>query len=189
MTSVTEPQFIVRGRVRTLRLVMAAAAVAIFSAGLVVLLRSEPSAPSAPDSSAAGNAQVNLYATAEAGNLGPVLYKLDTGDPVPFKNGETLKVGDLDVSIFVSPYPPPRAANIDFGVERAGVAVEDAYITLQYDMTTMAHGPFKLLAIPAGRGHYVVPVEFEMEGDFYLNVAVDDGSKESILQLGVRARR
>lgn len=189
MTTVTEPQFIAPGRGRTLRLAMAAAAVAVFSAGLVVLLRSEPSVPAARESNIAGSAQVNLYATAEAGNLGPVLYKLDTGDPVPFKNGETLKVGDLDVSIFVSPYPPPRTANIDFGVERAGVPVEDIYITLQYDMTTMAHGPFKLLAIPAGRGHYVVPVEFEMEGDFYLNVAIDDGAKENILQLGVRARR
>lgn len=188
MTTMNETQASPQGRIRTLRLVMAAAALAIFSAGAVVLLRSESSAPSAAGAGA-GAAQVNLYATAEAGNPSPVLYKLDTGDPVPFQNGETLKVGDMDVSIFVSPYPPPRAANIDFGVQRAGVPVGDIYITLQYDMTTMAHGPFKLLAIPAGGGHYVLPVEFEMEGDFYLNVAIDDGAKESILQLGVRTRR
>ena len=186
MTTTTETQFLARGRGRTLRLVMAAAALAIFGGGVVVLLRSQSTGPSG---AGVGAEQVNLYATATAGSLGPVLYKLAAGDPIAFKNGETLKVGDLDVTIFVSPYPPPRAANIDFGVARDGSPLEDAYVTLQYDMTTMAHGPFKLLAIPAGRGHYVVPVEFDMEGDFYLNVAIDDGAKESILQMGVRAKR
>jgi hypothetical protein len=175
-------------RARKLRLAMVVAALGIVAAGAAAVLFTSGST-TAPGAAISRTAQVNAYATAQAATSGPVLYKLDTGEPVPFENGETLRVGDLDVTIYVSPYPPPRAANIDFGVERAGVALDDAYVTLQYDMTTMAHGPFKLLAIPAGGGHYVVPVEFEMEGDFYLNVAVDDGSTESVLQLGVRARR
>ena len=187
MTTTTETRVPVRGHVRTLRLAMAAAALAILSVGVAVLLR--PGSTVRPSTAGSSASQVNRYATAEAGNLGPALYTLNTGDPVAFKNGETLKVGDLDVTIFVSPYPPPRAANIDFGLARAGVPLEDAYVSLQYDMTTMGHCPFKLLAVPAGAGHYVVPVEFGMEGDFYLNVAVADGSKESILQLGVRTRR
>ena len=186
MTMTIEAKPMSRGRVRALRIAMAAAALAILGVGILVMLRSESTGSSGVG---AGAAQVNVYATAVAANPGPVLYKLDSGDPVAFKNGETLTVGDLDVTIFFSPYPPPRAANIDFGVARAGVPIEDAYVTLQYDMTAMAHGPFKLLAVPAGSGHYVVPVNFEMDGDFYLNVAVDDGSKESVLQLGVRAKR
>ena len=187
MVTMTETGILARKRVRIVRLGMAMVALAVFGVGVAVLLKSEPS--DTAGGLAAGTAQVNLYATAEAGNPGPVLYKLDTGDPVAFNNGETLKAGDLDVTIFVSPYPPPRTANIDFGVTRAGAALDAANITLQYDMTTMAHGPFKLLAIPAGPGHYVVPVEFDMAGDFYLNVALDDGVKEHILQLGVRAKR
>lgn len=167
---------------------MVVAAVALFAVGVGVVLRSGSSG-SSPAATAAPASQVNAYATAQAVGAGPVLYKLNTGDPVPFNNGETLKIDDLDVTVFVTPYPPPRAANIDFGVERNGAVLDDANVTMQYDMTTMAHGPFRLLAIPAGRGHYVVPVEFEMEGDFYLNVAVDTGAREYILQLGVRAKR
>lgn len=188
MTTVTETRIFRGGRIRTLRLAMAAAALAVFSAGVVVLLRSESTAPSGAGIGT-GAAQVNLYATAEAGNPETVLYKLAAGDPVALANGETLKAGDLDVAIYVSPRSSRSTVNIDFGVARAGVPLENAYVTLQYDMTTMAHGPFKLLTIPAGSGHYVAPIEFDMEGDFYLNVAIDDGAKENVLQLGVRARR
>ena len=95
----------------------------------------------------------------------------------------------MNAEIFVSPYPPGRTANIDFYLTRAGEPIEDADISLQYDMTVMEHGPFELLAVPTGRGHYLAPMDFVMDGDFWLNVSVDADGEESIINMLVRAAR
>lgn len=107
----------------------------------------------------------------------------------PFRNGDEVTVDAGDVEIFVSPFPPSRTVNIDFYVTRAGQPVEGANVTLQYDMTVMEHGPFQLLAAPTGRGHYLALVDFAMDGEFWMNVAVDAGAGESIINMRVRAVR
>lgn len=106
-----------------------------------------------------------------------------------FENGHTVTANGLDIEIYVSPYPPARSANVDFYVVRDGTPVEDANVTLQFDMTVMEHGPFALSAHPTGGGHYLAPLEFIMTGDFFVNVAFDAGDSESVVNLFVRAIR
>ncbi len=111
------------------------------------------------------------------------------GDTLPFANGDEVTSGGITAEIFVSPYPPGRTANIDFYLTSAGEPVEGANITLQYDMTVMEHGPFQLLAVPTGRGHYLAAVDFAMDGVFWLNVSADAGDEESIINMLVKTAR
>ena len=110
-------------------------------------------------------------------------------DTLPFANGDEVSSGGITAEIFVSPYPPGRTANIDFYLTRGGEPVEGAYITLQYDMTVMEHGPFELLAVPTGRGHYLTPMDFVMDGNFWLNVSVDAAGDGSIINMLVKVAR
>jgi hypothetical protein len=173
------------GKLRRLSLVVAAALIA--GGGVIVIARSQSTTTTAGYTP--GTRVPGVYYADSAPAGGPALFTVQNDELVPFKNGATLRVGDLDVAVSVSPYPPPRTANIDFGLSRDGRPIEDANVTLSYDMRTMEHGPFTLLAIPSGPGHYVVPVTFEMDGEFYLNVAFDDGVKESVVNLAVNAKR
>ncbi len=139
-----------------------------------------------------GDAQVaspgpNLGAS--AGITEERLWLQQNGARTLFHNGDAVQAAGMDVEIYVSPYPPARTANIDFYVTRDGQPVETADLTLQYDMTVMEHGPFRLLAAPTGRGHYLAPVDFAMSGDFWLNVAVDTAGTRSVINLLVRAAR
>lgn len=117
------------------------------------------------------------------------LWIKDGEETLAFANGDEVTSGGITAEIFVSPYPPGRSANIDFYLTRGGEPVEGANVSLQYDMTVMEHGPFELLAVPTGRGHYLAPMDFVMDGNFWLNVSVDTGDAESIINMLVRAAR
>lgn len=119
----------------------------------------------------------------------PRLWIVDGEEPVEFDNGHTVTANGLDIEIYVSPYPPARSANVDFYVVRGGVPVEDANVTLEFDMTVMEHGPFSLSAHPTGGGHYLASLDFIMTGDFLVNVAFDVGDSESVVSMFVRAIR
>jgi hypothetical protein len=67
--------------------------------------------------------------------------------------------------------------------------VAGANVTLEYDMKVMEHGALRLLALPGGAGHYLMPLDFIMAGDFQLKVSVDTGSSTETIVLGVRATR
>jgi len=128
-------------------------------------------------------------ASADAGIDETRVWIREQGQTAVFENGRSVNAGGTDVEIYVSPFPPGRTANIDFYLTRDGQPVDRANITLQYDMTIMDHGPFQLLAVPTGRGHFLAPLDFVMDGDFWVNVAVDADGKESVINLLVRARR
>ena len=126
----------------------------------------------------------------EAADAGEQRLWIKHGEEMqPFANGDEVAVGALNAEIFVSPFPPARNANIDFYLTSAGEPVEGANITLQYDMTVMEHGPFQLLAVPTGRGHYLAAVDFAMDGVFWLNVSADTGGGESVINMLVKAVR
>ncbi len=116
-----------------------------------------------------------------------VLVKDDEWAPLP--NGDTITVGELDIAVSISPYPPGRQANLDLGIMRNGVPVTGANVTLEYDMKVMEHGALRLLALPGGAGHYLMPLDFIMAGDFQLKVIVDTGDSKETVSLGVRATR
>ena len=110
-------------------------------------------------------------------------------ETLAFANGDEVASNGITAEIFVSPYPPGRSANVDFYLTRGGEPVEGANVSLQYDMTVMEHGPFELLAVPTGRGHYLAPMDFAMDGTFWLNVSLDVANDESVINLLVRAVR
>ena len=110
-------------------------------------------------------------------------------DTLAFANGDEVASNGITAEIFVSPYPPGRTANIDFYLTRGGEPIEDANVSLQYDMTVMEHGPFQLLAVPTGRGHYLAAVDFAMDGVFWLNVSADAAGVESVINMLVKAAR
>lgn len=137
---------------------------------------------------AAGPAPTDT-ATFEPDDEEPRLWIKDGDELRSFENGDSVVLGETNVEIYVSPYPPTRSANIDFYVTRAGEPAERANVSLQYDMTVMEHGPFELLAVPTGRGHYLAPMDFAMDGEFWVNVSVDDGNGDSVINMLVRAQR
>lgn len=114
---------------------------------------------------------------------------VDQGEQRPFENGDAVSLGDVDVEISMSPFPPDRSPTIDFYVTRSGIPVEGATVALEYDMTVMAHGPFRLLAAGTGQGHYLAPVDFAMDGDFWLNANITAGDEASVLSMLIRATR
>lgn len=120
---------------------------------------------------------------------GPRVWIKDAGRIIPFGNGQTIRRGSIVVEIFVAPYPPGRVSNVDFYLTSDGSAVTTANVTLQWDMTLMDHGPFELLAVPDGRGHYLARLDFFMSGDFWLNVSMRTPASEEILNMLVRAIR
>lgn len=148
-----------------------------------------PGLVGSPDADEPVASETVASSTPEPVSDDPRLWIVEDDQPVEFENGHTLTSNDLDIEIFVAPYPPARSANIDFYVVRDGVPVQDANVTLQFDMTVMEHGPFALNAHPTGGGHYLAPLEFIMTGDFLLNIAFEVGDSEAVVNMFVRAIR
>lgn len=160
-------------------------------AALVTIATFTAACGGAPPEPVGSSAAVETVATTtpEPPPDGPRLWIRDGDVPVEFDNGATVTSNGLDIEIYLSPYPPARSANVDFYVLRSGIPVDDANVTLQFDMTVMEHGPFALNARPTGGGHYLAPLDFIMTGDFLVNVAFDVGDAESVVNLFVRAIR
>jgi hypothetical protein len=107
---------------------------------------------------------------------------------LPLGTGRTVTVDGLTVEISARPQTLGRAT-LDLNVLRDGAPVDGASILLRYDMTEMEHGPFELLAVQLGRGHYVAPVEPPMAGPFWLDVTVRTSEGQSAIHMVGEATR
>jgi hypothetical protein len=166
-------------------------AVALLGASLVVLgaLIARSPANSGGTTALAAALQADTASLPPVEESGDALFVVREDAWVPLPNGDTITAGDLDVTVSVSPYPPGRQANLDLGIMRNGVPVSGANVTLEYDMKVMEHGALRLLALPGGAGHYLMPLEFIMAGDFQLKVLVDAKDSTETFNFGVRATR
>jgi hypothetical protein len=171
--------------------ILARLAVALFGASLVVLgaLIARSPADGVGTTVLAATAKADTVSLPPAEDSGEALFVVSKDEWVPLVNGDTLSAGDLEVSVNVTPFPPGRQANLDLGIARDGAPVAGANVTLEYDMKVMEHGALRLLALPGGAGHYLMPLDFIMAGDFQLKVSVDTGSSTETIVLGVRATR
>lgn len=104
---------------------------------------------------------------------------------VPASNGTTVSVvDDIAAEIFVSPYPPGLRTDLDLyllqGID--GTPVTDATVELVSDMVFMDHGSFALPGKSIGEGHYVLPLNFLMYGEWHVefNIVTADGREGSI---------
>lgn len=99
---------------------------------------------------------------------------VELGDQTqPFENGSTLGVGDLNLELFVAPYPPLREGSIDlYLTERAtGEPAEASSLKIIFDMY-MPHGVTRAQALPTGGGHFLVPYRLVMPGEWRVDISI-----------------
>ncbi len=96
------------------------------------------------------------------------------GRAVPFENGTAVALGDVDVEMFIAPYPPAREGSIDILVtnQATGAPVEEGALEIIFDMQDMPHGNIRAEAVPSGAGHYLVPYLLVMAGTWEVNVTL-----------------
>ncbi len=114
------------------------------------------------------------------------LKYLGADGPVEIGNGAAIPLGDaLVLEVFVSPYPPTEfATDVDFYVTTIdGEPVDDADISIVWDMLFMTHGPFFAAPENIGGGHYLAPLEMFMFGPWELDTTVtapSTGTSENV---------
>ncbi len=120
-------------------------------------------------SSPQGSATVN----AESPWRKTVLWVEQGGQTQPFENGTTLAVGDVNMEIFVAPYPPLREGSIDlYLTERAsGKPAEAGGLKVVFDMY-MPHGSIRAQALPTGGGHFLIPYRLVMPGEWRVDINI-----------------
>ncbi len=95
------------------------------------------------------------------------------GKAVPFENGTAVTVGDVNLELFIAPYPPAREGSIDLLVtdQATGAPVEGGGLQIIFDMD-MPHGNIRAEALPTGGGHYLVPYLLVMPGTWEVDVTI-----------------
>ncbi|HKZ51401.1 MAG TPA: FixH family protein [Dehalococcoidia bacterium] len=95
------------------------------------------------------------------------------GQPQAFENGKTIAVGDVNIEVFVAPYPPLREGSIDlYMTDKAmGKPVESSGPEIIFDMY-MPHGSIRTEALPTGGGHYLVPYKLVMPGEWRVDITI-----------------
>ncbi len=97
----------------------------------------------------------------------------------PFENGTALAIADVNIEIFVAPYPPLREGSIDLYVTDSATRrpVEDGVVKISFDMY-MPHGSIKADAMSVGGGHFLVPYKLVMPGEWRADIVVARGSDQ-----------
>ncbi len=111
------------------------------------------------------------------------------GTPVPLpadnaklpENTSTQKVGNLNVTLELNPYPPTAFKKTDFDitlVDDQGQAVTDANISLDMTMPGMRMPPNKLEALHTGSGLYQAAGMFTMRDLWRIEVIILRGGEK-----------
>jgi len=160
----------------TLRATAAAVIVLVSTAGFLMLLLAEDlaaSGSSLSDLSTSGDfLQPGSDGTAELG-LDRLTFQ-SGGESRVIPNHGVVSLGDVQLEVAVSPYPP---TSFDLDVElvatsTAGEAVTDADIVAIWDMTVMHHGPFETHFTNIGDGRYTAFFDLFMVGPWELELSV-----------------
>lgn len=114
---------------------------------------------------------------ARAGPQPTVMWVELDGRARPFQNGERIAVGDVNIEIFVAPYPPLREGTIDlYLTDRAtGRPLDGKALRIIFDMD-MPHGSIRAEALPTGGGHFLVPYKLVMPGQWRVEITVTRSS-------------
>ncbi len=107
---------------------------------------------------------------------------VDSTNRLP-ENTAAQKVGNLNVSLALSPYPPTGFSKSDFDVtltDDKGQAVADAQVSLNLTMPAMWMPTNAPTAAHVGNGRYHATGQFTMRGQWRIQVIVDrGGAKQS----------
>ena len=99
---------------------------------------------------------------------GEQMLKIDNGSRVPV--GE-----DKLVEVFLSPNPPDWRTDLHLFLldKETFEPIEDLDVLLDYDMIFMNHGTLSSLGSKVADGHYLIPLDFLMYGDWNVEVRLD----------------
>jgi len=151
--------------------------VLVSAVGFLTLLLTDDLAASGSSLSDLSSSGAFLEPDAEAGTelgLDRLTYLAD-GESVVIPNGGVVPLGDLELEVVISPYPP---TNFDLTVDLAprtvqGEALSDAKITADWDMTVMQHGPFETAFDNRGDGTFTAFFDLFMVGPWLLDLSVE----------------
>lgn len=146
-----------------------------------------PVPPSGPD-----------FRGVEPGSLGPEDALLQVRlqgagqGKVPMVNGGAIRLDDnLIAEVFVDPFPTDTlTAWLDlFLYSNSGEPVTDSRVVIDYDMYSMAHGPFFSLAEKNVDGHYLFRLDYIMFGPWgqLLQVKPSDTDQEYGIEVTIVA--
>ncbi len=113
-----------------------------------------------------------LLITAFAGSWGCASGKSGEGDQRTFP---AQTIGDLTVTLRVSPYPPLPMRQAEFSISIAdaqGRPVIGAQVSCDMTMPAMAMPPNRPQAVEQSPGLYTTPVMFTMAGDWEAHIEV-----------------
>ena len=134
----------------------------------------------------------------EPGSLGPedglLQVRLQGAEQgkVSMVNGGAIRLDDdLIAEVFVDPYPTDTlTAWLDLFLYRSsGEPVTDSRVVIDYDMFSMAHGPFFSLAEKSVDGHYLFRLDYIMFGPWgqLLQVKPSGSDKEHGIEVTIVA--
>jgi hypothetical protein len=161
-----------------------AAPVSVHRTQVVVLPDPSAAAPSGTATSAPDLDAVQAAPTPDAYVLPESVDTVDKrlnvtlgGETTYIRNGGRLELGgDLAVEIYLDPYPPTALHSVvDLYLTREGEPVTDASIDVEFDMLSMAHGPFVATAKQIGGGHHLATLNYIMFGAWDQFVTIRNG--------------
>lgn len=109
---------------------------------------------------------------------------------MPIENGESVQLTEsLGVQITVDPYPPiglsARPVLDLYLFDPVGQPVRGAAIEINYDMLSMAHGPFQPSTIEQESGHYLTSLDLLMFGPWGMEIEILEPNGTSPVQLRI----
>ena len=116
----------------------------------------------------------------------PRLQLVETTTRRPLENGATVPVGNaLEARLVVAPFPPALRGNLDIYLLGGSVVTptQVARVTYTTQMAYMDHGTERGTAEVRDTGHYRVPLNLGMYGDWLVTVAVQGGDSTTTFQL------
>ncbi|MBI1800926.1 MAG: FixH family protein [Chloroflexi bacterium] len=105
----------------------------------------------------------------------------------PFQPGaEIALTGDVLASVTVNRSAGQRGQReIDVQLYHTTTAnpIDDADVQAVTQMRYMDHGQSKTIALRSSGGHYLLPVQFAMPGEYQVNIVINTAGKQTTLQL------
>ena len=147
----------------------------------------EPTAPASRYSTESDPASAHGANPEPTGVPSNLYLILDDGN-VPIENGESYQLNEeLEVQMTLDPYPPiGLSAHLVLDLyltDRLGAPIDDADISLRYDMFDMTHGPFESQMINRGNGHYLASLDLIMFGAWGIETTIRTSFQSEPYQL------
>lgn len=141
----------------------------------VSVLGSEIVSPEVAEVAQLETADPELSGTGEI-KISPRLGFVDGKQAVAMENGGRVPLGEGRIAeVFLSPYPPDWQTDLHlFLLDNVTFEpIEDLDVQLDYEMVYMDHGTSSSLGSKLAEGHYLVPLDFLMYGDWNVEVRLD----------------